>query len=37
MGGFLRGLAKLHIGRWGFHRWTKWRERTWCTVCGKER
>lgn len=33
---FFRDLANLHIGRSGVHRWTKWRERTWCTYCGKE-
>jgi len=33
---FLRGLANLHVGQSGRHRWTKWRERQWCTYCGKE-
>jgi hypothetical protein len=33
---FLKDLLNLHIGRHGFHRWTRWRERTWCTYCGRE-
>jgi hypothetical protein len=33
---FLRDLTHLHIGKHGLHRWTKWRERTWCTYCGRE-
>jgi hypothetical protein len=32
----LRDLANLHIGKRGVHRWTRWRERTWCTYCGRE-
>ena len=31
-----RDLVHLHVGKRGVHRWTKWRERTWCTYCGKE-
>ncbi len=33
---FFRDLASLHIGQRGVHRWTRWRDREWCTVCGKE-
>jgi hypothetical protein len=32
----LRDLAHLHIGTRGLHRWTRWRERVWCTYCGRE-
>jgi len=33
---FFKDLGNLHIGQHGVHRWTKWRERTWCKYCGKE-
>jgi hypothetical protein len=33
---FLRGLANLHIGQRGVHRWKRWRDREWCDYCGKE-
>jgi hypothetical protein len=33
---FLRDLLNFHIGQSGRHRWEKWRDRTWCTYCGKE-
>jgi hypothetical protein len=32
----LSDLLNLHVGTSGVHRWTKWRDRTWCTYCGKE-
>jgi hypothetical protein len=32
----LLDLLNLHVGTWGVHRWTKWRERTWCKYCGRE-
>jgi hypothetical protein len=32
----LKDLANFHIGKAGLHRWTKWRDRTWCKYCGKE-
>jgi hypothetical protein len=31
-----RDLLHLHVGRRGMHRWTRWRERSWCTYCGYE-
>jgi hypothetical protein len=31
-----RDLAHLHIGKRGLHRWNRWRERVWCTYCGRE-
>ncbi len=31
-----RDLANLHVGTHGVHRWTRWRERTWCKYCNKE-
>jgi hypothetical protein len=34
---FLKDLAHLHIGKHGAHRWTRWRDRTWCTYCGREK
>jgi len=34
---FVKDLANLHIGRHGLHRWTRWRDRIWCTYCGRER
>jgi hypothetical protein len=36
IGKFFKDLARLHIGQWGVHRWKKWRDRTWCEICGKE-
>ena len=36
IGRFFRDLMNLHLGQRGVHRWTRWRERTWCTYCGKE-
>ncbi|MEX2158539.1 MAG: hypothetical protein WEB04_03975 [Dehalococcoidia bacterium] len=36
IGKFFRDLANLHIGQRGVHRWTKWRDKTWCKYCGKE-
>ena len=33
---FFRDLVNLHVGKWGMHRWGKWRDRSWCKYCGKE-
>jgi hypothetical protein len=33
---FFKDLANLHIGKHGVHRWAGWRDRTWCSYCGKE-
>jgi hypothetical protein len=32
----LRDLLHLHIGQRGLHTWQRWRDRTWCSYCGKE-
>jgi len=32
----VRDLMHLHIGQRGRHTWQKWRDRTWCSYCGKE-
>jgi hypothetical protein len=33
---FVRDLLHLHIGQHGLHTWQRWRDRTWCSYCGKE-
>jgi hypothetical protein len=33
---FFRDLMHLHVGQHGRHTWKRWRERTWCSYCGKE-
>ncbi len=33
---FFRDLMALHIGQRGVHRFKKWRDREWCSYCGKE-
>jgi len=32
----VKDLMHLHIGQRGRHTWQRWRERTWCSYCGKE-
>ncbi len=36
IGKFFRDLMNFHIGQRGVHRWQKWRDREWCSYCGKE-
>ncbi|MDZ4279092.1 MAG: hypothetical protein U1B78_08125 [Dehalococcoidia bacterium] len=36
IGRLFRDLAHLHIGQRGIHLWTRWRERIWCTYCGRD-
>ena len=33
---FFSDLMNLHVGQRGMHRWQKWRDREWCSYCGKE-